>query len=94
MFEASVDGQPYDAERWGAYYKPYGVNVPEGATRAAEPAATVAATPATASAPFDADEEDEVLAATAPVQAPVAEAKPSSQRAEDILAMIRKRKEG
>jgi hypothetical protein len=27
MFEASVDGQPYDAERWGAYYKPWGLNV-------------------------------------------------------------------
>ena len=24
MFEASVDGQAYDADRWGAYYKPSG----------------------------------------------------------------------
>ena len=24
MFEASVDGQPYDEERWGAYFKPRG----------------------------------------------------------------------
>lgn len=27
MFEASVDGQPYDAAKWGAYYKPYGLQV-------------------------------------------------------------------
>jgi protease II len=24
MFEASVNGLPYDMERWGKYYKPYG----------------------------------------------------------------------
>jgi hypothetical protein len=36
-------------------------------------------------------EEDDVPAPTAPVAAPAAEVKPSSQRAEDILAMIRNR---
>jgi hypothetical protein len=25
MFDASVDGRPYDLERWGAYYKPWGL---------------------------------------------------------------------
>ena len=83
MFEASVDGQPYDPDRWGAYYKPYGLDVPEGAGRAETTAA-----PAAVAEPV---EEDEVPAATAPVAAPAAEAKPSSQRAEDILAMIRNR---
>ena len=24
MFEASVDGQPYDGERWAKYFKPFG----------------------------------------------------------------------
>jgi hypothetical protein len=28
MFEASVDGKPYDPDRWGAYYRPNGVNIP------------------------------------------------------------------
>jgi len=83
MFEASVDGQPYDADRWGAYYKPYGLDVPNAA-----PAADVAPAPAAVAEPI---EEDEVPAVTAPVAAPAAEAKPSSQRAEDILAMIRNR---
>jgi len=28
MFEASVDGEPYDAERWAEFYKPYGLDAP------------------------------------------------------------------
>ena len=83
MFEASVDGQPYDPDRWGAYYKPYGLDVPNAA-----PAATSTPAPAVVAEPV---EEDDVPAPTAPVAAPAAEAKPSSQRAEDILAMIRNR---
>ncbi len=83
MFEASVDGQPYDPDRWGAYYKPYGLDVPESAAKAETSSA-----PAVSADPV---EEDEAPAPTAPVAAPAAEAKPSSQRAEDILAMIRNR---
>ena len=83
MFEASVDGQPYDPDRWGAYYKPYGLETPNAAPKAdvAEGPAVVAVAPAVAI-----DEEPDV-APTAPVQA----AAPASQKAEDILAMIRNR---
>jgi len=84
MFEASVDGQPYDADKWGAYYKPYGLDTPN-----AKPAA---ATSTPAPAAVVEPDEDDTPAPTAPVAAPAAEAKPSSQRAEDILAMIRNRK--
>jgi hypothetical protein len=28
MFEASVDGEPYDPERWAEFYKPYGMDAP------------------------------------------------------------------
>jgi hypothetical protein len=87
MFEASVDGQSYDTERWGQYFRPAGVSAPAGSsTTAAEsaPAPQVASTPApVASSDFD-DEEPAV--ATAPV-----EAKPSTDKAQDILAMIRAR---
>ena len=88
MFEASVDGQPYDVERWGAYYKPFGVDAPNAAPKAEsnDAPAPVASAPATAS-PFVGDEEDEVPTPTAPVEA----AKAPSQKAEDILAMIRNR---
>ena len=89
MFEASVDGQPYDTERWGQYYKPAGVRGSESATdddftskAAATPAPVVRAAPA----PVE-TEDDEVAEATAPVTKPTG----SSQRAEDILAMIRNR---
>ena len=52
----------------------------------AQPTAAVTAAPApTETAPFDIDEDDAPVA-TAPVAA-----KPSSQKAEDILAMIRNR---
>lgn len=29
MFEASVNGEPYDSARWGSYYKPYGLQSAE-----------------------------------------------------------------
>jgi hypothetical protein len=88
MFEASVDGQSYDTERWGQYFRPAGVNAPAGssatATIKSTPAPQVASTPVpAASNDFD-DEEPPV--ATAPV-----EAKPSTDKAQDILAMIRAR---
>ena len=92
MFEASVDGQSYDTERWGQYFRPAGVNAPAGSssTNESAPATTYnAPTPATTtpvpnvSSDFD-DEEPPV--ATAPVAAA-----PATQKAEDILAMIRAR---
>ena len=46
MFEASVDGQAYDTERWGAYYRPRGVSAPAGAAPVAAQPAPVAAQPA------------------------------------------------
>jgi hypothetical protein len=89
MFEASVDGQSYDTERWGQYFRPAGVNAPAGtATPAADvsedaPSAVAAPAPAVSS---DFDDEEPAVA-SAPV-----EAKPAaSGNAQDILAMIRAR---
>ena len=90
MFEASVDGQPYDGERWGNYYKPYGLDVGNAAPKADSAPVANAPAPvaeATTPSPFVGDEDDEVPAPTAPVATPAA----SSQKAEDILAMIRNR---
>lgn len=89
MFEASVDGQPYDPDRWGNYYKPYGLDTPNAAPKADEstPAPTASAPAPSTPSPFAGDEEDEAPAPTAPV----ATAAPASQKAEDILAMIRNR---
>jgi hypothetical protein len=90
MFEASVDGEPYDPDRWGAYYKPAGFrgegNDDAGAAR---PAAQTPAPVARPAAPAPVVHEDEEV--DEPVVTPVQAAKPSNQRAEDILAMIRNR---
>lgn len=90
MFEASVDGQPFDNERWGSYYRPWGLEAPAGATAAQTTATTETRAPATApvaetSAPW----EDEPTATTAPVSVPASGT--SSDKAQDILAMIRAR---
>lgn len=37
MFEASVDGEKYDPERWGSFYRPAGMANPEGAEKRPEP---------------------------------------------------------
>jgi hypothetical protein len=94
MFEASVDGQAYDPDRWGQYYKPYGLDIPSaGSTADSTPAsAPVAQAPATAPVaeakePWDGD--DEPAQASQPVQVPTTSA--SSEKAQDILAMIRAR---
>ena len=81
MFEASVDGEPYDMERWGQYFKPAGMSQNTGDPVKATPKAI---------APIDDVEADEVpVAKTAP--APKADAAAGDSRAQDILAMIRNR---
>ena len=93
MFEASVDGQPYDTERWGQYFRPAGVQAPGGSGNDSESSAP-ASTPAPAASkpaatdedpPFDTDEG--TTAAAAPVAKPAGD----SKNAQDILAMIRAR---
>ena len=94
MFEASVDGQPYDTERWGQHFRPAGVQAPggTGAAHADEDAPAPAARPTPkvavpAPAPADSFDEDDVPAAAAPVARPAE----GSKNAQDILAMIRSR---
>jgi hypothetical protein len=86
MFEASVDGEAYDMERWGQYFKPAGMSAATG-----DPVAKTTARPA----PVDEDSDDEPApVATAPKAAPSAApaaAGESASRAQDILAMIRNR---
>jgi len=56
MFEASIDGEAYDAERWGAYYTPYGVSKTDTKARdipfaTKAPVETAIAAPATSDIP-------------------------------------------
>jgi hypothetical protein len=89
MFEASVDGQPYDTERWGQYFRPAGVQAPGGAAHADEDTPAPAAKPAVKAAPAPASDFNEDDAPTA--AAPVARPADSGKNAQDILAMIRSR---
>jgi hypothetical protein len=87
MFEASVDGEAFDMDRWGQYFRPAGMQQRTGDPNKA-PQAPAASTPAPtpqATAP---------VAETAPEAAPAAatEAAPADGgNAQDILAMIRAR---
>ena len=82
MFEASVDGQAYDVERWGSYYRPYGIDAPQNSS------STSPQQESTYSPKVESYDEDEVAAAE-PVKVPPAAV--SSDKAQDILAMIRAR---
>ena len=92
MFEASVDGQPFDAERWGQYFRPAGMVALTGSQPAATSDAedTPVARPAVAAKPavsqFDEDDAPPFEAS-----APAAKPATTTQKAEDILAMIRAR---
>jgi hypothetical protein len=90
MFEASVDGQPYDMERWGQYFKPAGMAMNKGDSSSHAPASAAKPAPVAVAESVEADAADDVPVAQAPVVTPSA-AKPAGQRAEDILAMIRNR---
>jgi hypothetical protein len=97
MFEASVDGQAYDVERFGQYYRPYGVDAPAGTAQspAAPAPAAPTPTPTTEAAPAATVPFETAPAAPAPTAAPAPAPAPAEteggKSAEDILAMIRSR---
>ena len=88
MFEASVDGEAFDMERWSQYFKPAGYNTKEssGASRTA---------PVAAPAAIDEEVGDTPVVRSTPAPAPAAPAASEdssvSNRAQDILKMIRSR---
>jgi len=93
MFEASVDGEAYDADRWSNYFRPAGMSAATGDPNVAP--ASPAPQPVTAPAPVaetvsDTGWQDPAPAAT-PNPAPAAAPAQESGNAQDILAMIRAR---
>ena len=107
MFEASVDGELYDPERWGNFYKPYGLEVPETAAKNSSSGATSAPTPKASPAPVTApapkaapaptvSEDDVPFKSNEEVEAEAVSASTDAggagKDASDILAMIRARK--
>jgi len=90
MFEASVDGEPYDADRWSQYFRPAGMTAATG-----DPVATSAPASKSVAAvdvdddeiPFKSNDEINQTAKAATQAAPAV-----GGGAQDILAMIRARK--
>ena len=97
MFAASVDGEMYDPQRWGQFYKPYGLDIPKSSGTQTQ--ATVAPAQAPAPAPAVAETPAPVVeTAPAVAPAPVVETAPveasgdaGKKSADDILNMIRNR---
>ncbi len=93
MFEASVDGRAYDPDKWGAYYKPYGLDIPNSSPASTDNNSAPAASGTTTAHPI-VDEtgvpwEEDNAATTQPVIVPPKTA--SADKAQDILQMIRAR---
>lgn len=93
MFEASVDGRPYDADKWASYYKPWGleVNVPanqstaessESFVKTEEVSVTNTVSSETSKSEESESSDDEIKVPTS-----------TSSNATDILAMIRSRQQ-
>ena len=94
MFEASVDGEAYDLERWGQYFKPAGLGSATGDPVARPAASTPVSRPAPVAAPAAEEEAPWEESAPAAQAAPAPSAPAggeSASRAQDILAMIRNR---
>ena len=89
MFEASVDGQLYDPEKWGKFYRPSGIQIANASGAAADADEDTAA-PVAKAAPAPAAKPTPAPQATTATAAPAAEGtgKPS---VDDILKMIRNR---
>lgn len=90
MFEASVDGEPYDPDRWSQYFRPAGLSAKTG-----DPVSGGSKTGNKAPVDDDIPFEDEPAPAQAKKEAPKQESAPASKPAaggaQDILAMIRAR---
>jgi hypothetical protein len=95
MFEASVDGEAFDMDRWGQYFKPSGyASTVAGSAKAAKSGVEEDDVPFEAAAPAPAKTaakpvvKEEVESSQEETKSSGSEA---SSRAADIIAMIRKR---
>jgi hypothetical protein len=90
MFEASVDGEAFDMDRWGQYFRPAGM-----AARTGDPVAQSAPAPQPAAAPVQETVNDtgwqEPAPAATPKPASEVQQAATSTDANDILAKIRAR---
>ena len=93
MFEASVDGEAYDADRWGQYFRPAGMSQATGDPNKAAAPVSAPATPAPAAPVTEAPAAPVAEAAPAAAAETATTEDNGSGRAQDILAMIRNRQQ-
>jgi hypothetical protein len=89
MFEASVDGQLYDPERFADYYRPYGVEAPNSPRASAFESK---AQPAPQPVVVEEDDDIPVAPTQAPKEVVTTNDDAGKPTAQDILAAIRARK--
>jgi hypothetical protein len=89
LFAKSVEGEAYDLEAYGQYFRPAGMAY-QGKPQVAVPTASAPVTPVAQAAPTAAP-VTQSAPAPQPEAAPVAPAGDSAKRAEDILKLIRSR---
>lgn len=92
MFDASTQGLDYDPDKWGGYYRPYGVKAPEGAhnTQNVDDSDEPSAPAVTKRAPVVTEDNDDPPFEVAKVQ-PAVTRTPSTDKATEILAIIKAR---
>jgi len=92
MFEASVDGEAYDPDRWSNYFRPAGMAARTGDPQNRAPAPAAAPAPAPqAAAPVAEATTDTGWQDPAPAATPEPAPSTDGGGAQDILAMIRAR---
>jgi hypothetical protein len=96
MFQASVDGELYDLEKWGNFYKPYGVDVPSSSVSVQATTPSVQAQTTNVETQSEAPLDEAVApSSTAPAPQETATPQPATEgskpSADDILNMIRNR---
>ena len=93
MFEASVDGEAYDEDKFSQYFRPAGMSARTGDPNSASTNGT--ATSRTEETPATDTKAEVTETAPAPkAEEPVKEATASEGNAQDILQMIRARQNG
>lgn len=94
MFEASVDGEPYDPDRWSQYYRPAGMKAATGDPNAAKPVTPKAESKPDPKPEPVKDDNDDLPWDDDKADEDKAEEKTESAgggSAQDILSMIRNR---
>lgn len=92
MFEASVNGEPYDFERWGAHYRPYGYSEDGSSSSIDNSTSTAKVERQTETVSRQHVEEPEQPRVSAPVNSGDSDEDSAAKKSRAIMEMLAKRK--